>query len=59
MASKSIVIAPAKTKANTWFIFRENGHELELKIIDGKLKSPWHLTEEEHQFIKKKLLKNG
>lgn len=59
MESKSIVIAKAKTQENTWFIFRESGQEIEVKIVEGKLQSPWNLTKEETQFIKEKLLKNG
>ncbi|WP_440881429.1 hypothetical protein [Tenacibaculum sp. C7A-26P2] len=54
---QSIVISPSFMKPNTFFIFREDGIQVEIKIVDNTLFRSHKLTELELEYINNNLLK--
>jgi hypothetical protein len=54
-----VIMAPALTLPNTYFIFRENKEQLTVKVQNDRWFCNRRLTPEETQFINENLLKNG
>lgn len=48
-----VVITPAVFDSGKYFIFRQNGQEIEVKIIDGMIKSTKPLFSHESDYINK------
>lgn len=51
-----ITIVSALTIANTFFIFRETGQEVEIVLTENSFKTNHKLTEKEADYIREKIL---
>lgn len=47
----NVAIAPSLSKGNTFYIFRSNGIEIEIELINGKPIANQDLTENETYFL--------
>lgn len=56
MSKRKVYIAKAYTKLNTYFIYRENGKEVEVLILNGKMRSDTKLKKDEVVEIKKRFV---
>ena len=50
-----VVCVASIHEANTWYIFRANGIEVKILILDGKIKSSKALTELELEYLNNNL----
>ena len=50
-SSFNVAIAPSLSKGNTFYIFRPNGAEIEIELINGKPFANQDLTENETYFL--------
>ena len=51
-----IVISSSMNDDNTWYIFRTNGVEVKIEIVNKQIKADKSLTEIEIEYIKNNLL---
>jgi len=54
--SKPIIVVRALSKANTYYLFREDNQEVEITIKGVNIYSTPSITEEEKEFIKAKYI---
>jgi len=53
-----ILLAPALTIPNQYFIFRDNGEQVTVKIVNGNWHSDRQLNQEETKYLNQNLFKN-
>ena len=57
-AEDIVIVAPAKDTPNTWFIFREFGEEITVKLINGYWRCNRILTQKELDYLNNNISKN-
>lgn len=55
METSAVVCTPSINDSNTWFIFRENGIEVKIVLIDGEFRTSRKLTYIEIEYLKTNL----
>ena len=55
--NESSIILPSESRQGVYYIFRSNGLEREVKIIDNKIITRYTLLDEERNYFEKYILK--
>ena len=58
MSSEQIAVAPSEMEPNTFFIFRETGKEVKVRVNGGKIWADTRLTAYEANWFRDNILKD-
>ena len=58
MSTEQIAVAPSEMEANTYFIFRETGKEVKVRVNGDKIWADTQLTADEANWFRDNILNN-